>query len=733
MIYLCQIRRNFHMALHMHHVTPFSSSKLRSNLLFIFLYSFRASMGSASVAMLGIVHEQLTEDNYEYWKVCLKRYLVGQGLWDVVTGKIPQPAKDADDYEDWTKKNAVALHAIQLSCGPDIYKKFRKTTSAKDAWEHLAPSHLRRRDDHEDSGEENDKFHHLSYQTLYNAIENGDWKETKRLFGLPDNAVSARITSKGDTALHVAILAGHLGIAEKLVKIMSADDLEITNEFGSTALSLAAISGCTKLAKAIVNKNPKLVTISNDQHIDGAIPVIVASLYNRKDMVHYLYKVTPIGELSPERGHYGSTLLHCLISAEIYDVALELLEEYPKLGLTKDRFGKYTLRILAQKPSAFPSGSKLVFWRRWIYSSMSLFGELVSGLLKNFVPDIYHRKLVHREALRILSCICKEIPKLSESQLSDIGIDEMIYDAVKHGILEFIVELIKCDPPIIWRKDSKGRTIFAHAIILRQEKIFSLIHGFGTRKNIMAHRHDIFGNNFLHLAAKLSPPGQLERVSGPALQMQRELQWFKEVENMVQPKCKEEVNENSKTPVTLFTEEHKELAKEGERWLKNTAASGMVVGTLIAAVMFTTAFTVPGGNDERTGLPIFLKYEAFTVFVVSNALAMFAASTSVLMFLGILTARYAEKDFFRSLPMKVIMGLFCLFLSIVTMMVAFGSALYMTLNDHLSWVDIPVIFLALIPITLFCMLQFPLLIHIIHCTFVSTISSKPEKHPLRVC
>ncbi|KAF7129617.1 hypothetical protein RHSIM_Rhsim10G0137600 [Rhododendron simsii] len=690
-------------------------------------------MGSASIAMLGIVHEQLTEDNYDYWKVCLKRYLVGQGLWDVVTGKIPQPGKDADDYEDWKKKNALALHAIQLSCGPDIYKKFGKTSSAKDAWEHLAPSHLRQPDDHEDSVEENGKFHHRSYQTLYTAIENGDWEETKRLLDLQDNAVSARITSNGDTALHVAILAGHLGIADELVKLMSADDLEITNEFGSTALSLAAINGCTKLAKAMVKKNPKLVTISNNLHIDGAIPVIVASLYNRKDMVHYLYKVTPIDELSPEKGHNGSTLLHCLIIAEIYDVALKLLEEYPKLGLTKDRFGKYTLRILAQKPSAFPSGTKLVFWRRWIYSSISLFGELVSGLLTNFVPDVYHRKLVHHEALRILSCICKEIPELSESQLTDIGMDEMIYDAVKHGILEFIVELIKCDPPIIWRKDSKGRTIFAHSIVLRQEKIFSLIHGFGTRKNIMAHRHDIFGNNFLHLAAKLSPPGQLGRVSGPALQMQRELQWFKEVESMVQPKCKEEVNENNKTPATLFTEEHRQLAKEGESWMKNTAASGMVVSTLIAAVMFTTAFTVPGGNDEETGRPLFLKYDEFTVFVLSNAISMFASSTSLLMFLGILTARYAEKDFFRSLPVKVIMGLFCLFLSIVTMMVAFGSAIFMTvINDRLSWVNIPVILLALIPVALFCILQFPLLIHIIHCTFVSTISSKPGKHPPRL-
>ncbi|XP_058187977.1 uncharacterized protein LOC131304660 [Rhododendron vialii] len=687
-------------------------------------------MGSANIAMLGIVHEQLTEDNYEYWKVCLERYLISQGLWDVVTGKKPQPAKDADGYEDWTRKNALALHAIQLSCGPEIYKKFRKTTSAKDAWEHLAPSQLRRPDDHEDSVEENDKFHHLSYRTLYNTIENGDWEETKRLLDMGGNSVSARITSKGDTALHVAIMAGHLGIAEKLVILMSADDLEITNEFGSTALSLAAISGCTKLAKAMVDKNPKLVTVSNDLHIDGAIPVIVASLYNRKDMVHYLYKVTPIDELSPEKGHNGSTLLHCLISAEIYDVALALLEEYPKLGLTEDRFGKYTLRILAQKPSAFPSGTKLVFWRRWMYSSMGLFRELVSCLLKSFVPDVYHTKLVHGEALKILSCICKEIPKLSESQLSDIGIDEMIYDAVKHGILEFIVELIKCDPPIIWRKDSKGRTIFAHSIVLRQEKIFSLIHGFGTRKNIMAHRHDIFGNNFLHLAAKLSPPGQLGRISGPALQMQRELQWFKEVENMVQPKCKEEVNENNKIPATLFTEEHKELAKEGERWVKNIAASGMVVGTLIAAVMFTTAFTIPGGSDNTTGLPVFLKYDEFLLFVMCNAFSMFSSSTAVLMFLGILTARFAEEDFFRSLPIKVIIGLLCLFLAIVTMMVAFGSAIFMTLNNRLSWVDIPVILLACIPVTLFCVSQFPLLIRIIHCTFVSTISGKPEKHPL---
>ena len=78
---------------------------------------------------------------------------------------------------------------------------------------------------------------------------------------------------------------------------------------------------------------------------------------------------------------------------------------------------------------------------------------------------------MHREALKILGCICMEILKLSELQLRDIGIDEMIHDVIKLGIFEFIDKLIKCDPSIKWRKDSKGRTFFAHVIVLCQEDL----------------------------------------------------------------------------------------------------------------------------------------------------------------------------------------------------------------------------------------------------------------------
>ncbi|XP_071913957.1 uncharacterized protein [Coffea arabica] len=737
--------------------------------------SLRNKGEKGSKAATGIVPEMLTEENYEDWKVCLKHYLVGHGLWGVVSGKEPEPSKDKkQEHEEWKKKNALALHAIQLSCGPATYAKFKEAhICARVAWNHLAEKikrpHKFKEHDHEEENHVEDEGarEYLNYGYLYKAIEEGKCHSIKSFLEQDPNAVRARVSSHRDTGLHIAILVGHIKIAEELVKKMQPQDLELINEYGATALSLAAISGATKLAKAIVEKNPKLVSMEND-HDDGQLPVIVAALYGQKRMVRYLYKVTSKDELQGER---GATLLNCLITAEIFDVASMLLKRYPHLGVTPDHNGDYTLRILAHKPSAFPSGTKLVLWKKWIYSCEYILllisprgsqtyheddsigshrssvmdfhnidipdssdGDLrlhEGHSIRHCVPDIKHihdRKLVHDEAVKLLSCIFKEIRHMSKSQLEKMEIDKVLYEAIKHGIVEFVVEILKFTPEIIWRKDKKGRTIFAHAIVLRQEKIFSLIYGLGTQRCIMARRHDVFGNNYLHLAAKLSPQSQLDRVSGAALQMQRELQWFKEVESIVQPKLKEDMNDNKKTPSALFTDEHKVLAREGERWMKNTAGSSMIVGTLISAVMFTTAFTIPGGNSQ-SGLPILLETQtkAFLIFMISNALSMFTSSTSILMFLGILTARYAEEDFLKSLPTKLVIGLACLFFSIVTMMVSFGAAIYLMLNEQLTWVFYPIVALSTVPVAFFSLLQFPLLVEMINRTYGSGIFGNSKR------
>ncbi|KAJ6323132.1 hypothetical protein OIU77_012881 [Salix suchowensis] len=233
---------------------------------------------------------------------------------------------------------------------------------------------------------------------------------------------------------------------------------------------------------------------------------------------------------------------------------------------------------------------------------------------------------------------------------------------------------------------------------------------------------DSNGDTMLHLAAKLSPPSQLARISGAALQMQRELQWYKEVESIMNHPLKDVPNKNNQTTRELFTDEHKDLLVKGEEWMKGSSPSCTVVGALIITIMFT----VPGGNVQETGYPIFKNKKSFTVFIVADAISLFSSSTSVLMFLGILTSRYADEDFLKSLPKKLIFGLSTLFLSIATMMVTFCAALIIMLNGRLE-VVIPVVLLASIPVTFFMLLQFPLLVEIFMSTYGPGIFNKKMK------
>ncbi|KAL2494116.1 ankyrin repeat-containing protein NPR4-like [Forsythia ovata] len=53
------------------------------------------------------------------------------------------------------------------------------------------------------------------------------------------------------------------------------------------------------------------------------------------------------------------------------------------------------------------------------------------------------------------------------------------------------------------------------------------------------------------------------------------------------------------------------------------------------------------GNNNNTGTPIFLNDKSFIIFSISDALALFSSVTSILMFLSILTSRYAEEDFLQ--------------------------------------------------------------------------------------
>ena len=159
------------------------------------------------------------------------------------------------------------------------------------------------------------------------------------------------------------------------------------------------------------------------------------------------------------------------------------------------------------------------------------------------------------------------------------------------------------------------------------------------------------------------------------------------------------------------------------RSMKGTASSCTVVAALIVTIMFAAAINVPGGQIQDVGLPIFLNEKVFMVFIISDALSLLSASTSLLMFLGILTSRYAEEDFLESLPKKMIVGLFTLILSIATMMITFCASLFIILPKK-SCVVIPMFGLASVPATLFAWMQFRLLRNMVILTYAPMILDK---------
>lgn len=172
-----------------------------------------------------------------------------------------------------------------------------------------------------------------------------------------------------------------------------------------------------------------------------------------------------------------------------------------------------------------------------------------------------------------------------------------------------------------------------------------------------------------------------------------------------------------KTAIQVFVEEHKGVREEGEKWMKDTSTSCMVVAILVASVMFSAAFTAPGGNHTDKGTPIFLSKTTFKVFAISDALSLFSSLTSVLIFLSLLTTRYAEKDFLEALPKRLILGLGSLFFSLATKMVAFGIALSIVLTQRLDWIYVPITLLACFPVAMFVILQLPLFIQMIRSTY----------------
>ncbi|KAL4599600.1 hypothetical protein ACB092_11G138100 [Castanea dentata] len=690
---------------------------------------------------------QEEEKSYVAWSERTKTFLMKHDLWNIVE-TTTEPTTPA-----WSKKNALALYFIRESYGSNGFYLVEKISKAKDAWDTFAEKS--KSSAHPDSGMENGRF--SQYVSLEKHIRKGDWDAANQFISSNPVVATATISITGSTALHIAIFEGHTNIVEKLVNIMSEEELKIKDTDDYTVLGYCAIVGNIQMAKCIIGKSRTLLSIGSIS--DNLIPVLLALTYNPHgiEMARYLYSETPREDLKPGNGINGAMFITRAIYCKAIDMALDLLEHYPELAIARDYYGQSPVEVLAGMSFAYQSGNRLVYWKQWIYNSiciplahdtnqipisvqkseMEKCGQArnivsaqgsVWNLLKFLeIDQIYDLKLLHHQSKKLLLRMCPVLPGLNIHQLRKGKVIEAMMKAVKQGRVEFVTEILKACPDLVWCVEkSTNRDIFMLAVLHRQHEVFRFLCRSPAKKTLFA-TVDSDRNSILHISAMFEPSARRNTVPGAAFLMQREVQWYKEVESIVHPSTLEITNTNGKRPRELFTQSHKELLKEGEQWMKETASSCTVVAALIVTIMFAAAITVPGGNKQDSGLPTFLNEKVFMVFIISDALSLLSASTSLLMFLGILTSRYAKEDFLKSLPKKMIVGLSTLILSIATMMITFCASLFIILPGK-SWVVIPIICLASVPVTLFAWMQFRLLIDMVISTYASRILDKKAEN-----
>ncbi|KAI3900542.1 hypothetical protein MKW92_046437 [Papaver armeniacum] len=551
---------------------------------------------------------------------------------------------------------------------------------------------------------------------------------------------------------------------------MSPEALEMKDYGSCHSTSWSCLIWKCKNCRGNSKKESKLTQMRDDEN---QIPLQTAIIYistGQKETVKYLYSVTKHEHPSPFSDTYGAELLCSAIEYGFYDMALSLAKRFPKL-VTKKTEGTRGI-------CGLQNGANFPWWERFVYSLIHVDmsspydkdteevddnslknsegtneiplestdaqgGDLenpseitkvttadeveaakkvsdapstnengVTRAVKDFISNniipyyaraplvsrLYDQKVMHKRAVNLVNYMVEQLKKeksTNEQEVIDFLNDTAIVNtAIEYGITEFVAKCLES---------------FRFLIC-------------GNDRDDLVSREDDNYNSILHYAAKVAPSAKLNLVSGTALQMQREIQWFKGIENIIHPQYKYTRNGDKETAKSVFTEQHKELVEKGEKWMKDTSGSCMVVATLIATVAFAAAFTVPGGNISDTGslqngVPIFLGRRTFALFAVADAVALFSSITSVLMFLAIMTSRYAEEDFYKSLPQKLIIGLATLFISMASILISFGAAFTIVLRNKYSWAPIPVASFGLVSVLLFAFLEFPLFLEMVYFTY----------------
>ncbi|OMO76888.1 hypothetical protein CCACVL1_15347 [Corchorus capsularis] len=495
-----------------------------------------------------------------------------------------------------------------------------------------------------------------------------------------------------------------------------------------------------------------------DRNDLGETPLFRAAAFGTKKMVMYFAK--EIEEVGTLHAHLkrtdGTSILHAAVTFQKFETAIWLLEKDPTLATYKlDMDGKTCLHLLAGMPTAFKSTCRMNILKEFIYMCIPIhydededeFDMQISSFknkdLENGQSNISHnaawkaiepiraKKRIHKSAVKLMEmlvrkdaswlvpheaeedniiCLHREEEEMEEAIPSSAKKrckrqpDTPLLIAAKSGIEEIVMEILKVYPQAVEHINQDGQNILHLAIKHRQFNIFNIVVDKEEIMEKLVLGIDNFGCTILHYAAVM------ECYSGGtsttvALKLQEELKWFKIVQHKLPSYYTIHRNKQNIIAKELFNKEHKEQHQAAQEWVKNTSQSCSTVAILVATVVFSVAYTAPGGYIENVGKPILLEKPLYSFFTVMDVAGLASSLTSVVIFLSILTSSLEIDEFLRTLPRKLSLGFIFLFFSVSTTMLTFTSTIFLLIHLEKRWTASLTYAAAFLPIGVFALFQ----------------------------
>ncbi|KAG5545372.1 hypothetical protein RHGRI_017747 [Rhododendron griersonianum] len=611
---------------------------------------------------------------------------------------------------------------------------------------------------------------------LYKALMNEDKERVLELCQQFEDGPFHVVTIHDDTVLHVATYSKQADLVLELLETVTDDQLDkltFQNKIGNTILHEASTSdSLVEAAKKMLIKAPCLLYKRNKY---DATPLYRSVCYGKIDMFKLLHsesqrrKHITEGDVEADSEDYyqhknKTTILHTAIVIENFDLALLIAKKYEYLINKKDKDEMTALQLLACNSSAFESkgggwAKRLIcssYWgvplwqEKWkqnqrYESALTLAKFLIkkdtSWMATKAVEDWDQTKYHTYGGVDPSSSSPEQ--KIEKKQKP---VATPLFLAIKFGCVEIVKEILSEYPWAVEHIDHDGRTILHRAIKYREMQIMEIVARMEVPMRRLVRKVDRHNNTILHMVGEKTDDPVVPVVQSPAFLLQDNLLLFERVREICPSHLLNTINMDNKTAQQLFDAENQELRDKAKDWLKSTAEHSSLVAILIATVAFAAAYTIPGGPNQSTGLPILLNQPFFVVFTMTDVLSLTFALTSVIIFLRILTSPFRLNDFKQSLPQILMLGVTFLILSVSMMMFAFAATVILMIHTRGQWTKIALYTASFLPVSIFALSYLPLYLSLMktfkyslkkvamifpHCTGASVLSCVKSFLPKR--